>query len=102
MDDKDKSAEEKLLDELKEKIKHPMVGIRLDILRSIMDELDSNKNLQEIFKSPVCSKLGIVAEVNDLRFVEAGLVDTTDEQRKTVVKELDTIITKCIVDSEKL
>ena len=69
--------------------KKPMgsVGIRLDVLRSVMDEIDSNDKLGAIFGSPVCSKLGIVAAGDDLLILEGADVKLTDEERKVFQRE---------------
>jgi len=100
MPDKDELDEEsKGLDELVDKLKGPMIGMRLDILRAVMDDLDANEKLKEIFGSPVCAKLGVIAEVNDLRITELKLIELSQEQEKTFIRELEPILEKRIKDA---
>jgi len=89
-------------DEVKAKLEQPPVGIRLDILRGIMDDLDANERLQGIFGSPVTGKMAVIADVNDLDIADAGFVDLTDEQQQTFRSELQAILKKRIVDPESL
>ncbi len=70
------------------------VGIKLDLLRSVMDDLDLNKKLQGMFGSPVCSKLGIVAMGNDLKISEGGMVKLTESDKKIFLEELNGILKK--------
>lgn len=77
----------------------PQVGIRLDILRGIMDDIDSNSSLNAIFGPHVTSKLGIIAEVNDLKIVDAKIVELKKEQEAEFLKELSGILKRNAEDS---
>jgi len=83
-------------------LKQPRVGIRLDILARIMADLDSDKELQGMFGSPVTAKLGIIAAVNDLRIVEIEAVKLSDAQKKRFLEVLNAILTRRIVEPETL
>jgi hypothetical protein len=72
--------------------RHP--GIKLDVLQKIIDDLDGNPTLKEIFGEPVTSKLAIIDNEGSLRLVEAGVVELTDEQKKTFEDTLKPIIDK--------
>lgn len=79
-----------------EKLKQPMVGIRLDIMRNIMDDLDASGKLRELFGDPVTKKLGIIAELNDLRITELNMVELSDEQKSMFLAELEAILVERI------
>ena len=70
------------------------VGIRLDLLRSVMDDIDGSPKLKVMFGSPVCSKLGIVSMENDLKIAEGGLVKLSEADKKKFLDELNTILKK--------
>ncbi|MFH1836432.1 MAG: hypothetical protein ABH851_09615 [Methanobacteriota archaeon] len=91
--------EGKSLDELVDKLKGPMIGMRLDILRAVMDDLEANEKLKEIFGSPVCAKLGVIAEVNDLRITELKLIELSEEQENVFLGELEPILQKRIKEA---
>jgi len=90
----------KNLKSLTDKLDEPLVGIRLDILRKIMDDLDENPKLVKLFGSPVCSKLAVVPDVNDIWVTELNLVKLSGEQKKEFQGELSAIMQKRIKEAE--
>lgn len=68
------------------------VGIRLDVLKDIVSEIDNNVELQKIFGSPVSQRLFAVAEDGDFRIEEAGAVSLSEEEAKKFLKILNGII----------
>ncbi|MFH1788161.1 MAG: hypothetical protein ABH834_02125 [Candidatus Altiarchaeota archaeon] len=83
-----------------DKLDEPLVGVRLDILRNIMDDLDASPKLKEIFGDPVCSKLGIVPNINDIMIAEFHLVELSDEQRQVFQAELSAIMQARIKEAQ--
>ncbi len=95
MDSGDLDGRSRRLGDVQKKLKRldePVVGVRLDILEGVARDLNSNAKLQEIFGSPVSSKLGVVASVNDLIISELQMVNLTDGQRKVFKEELEKIV----------
>jgi hypothetical protein len=68
------------------------VGIRMDVLDNIISDLNANEELKVIFGDPVCASLIIVADDNDLRIEEGGVIKLTEEQTNHFVEILDSII----------
>ena len=83
-----------------DKLDEPLVGVRLDILRNIMDDLDASPKLKEMFGDPVCAKLGIVPNINDILIAELSLVELSDEQRQVFQVELSAIMQARIKEAE--
>jgi hypothetical protein len=69
------------------------VRIRLDVLDNIIEDLNTNAELEEIFGYPAINSLVIVAENNDLR-IEADKEGLNDEQTRRFLEILDEIIKK--------
>ena len=69
------------------------VRIRLDVLDKIIEELNTQAELEEIFGYPTANSLVIVADGNDLR-IEASQENLTKEQEEKFLKILDEIIKK--------
>ena len=68
------------------------VGIWMDVLDSIISDMNDNAELQKIFGVPVSRALVIVADSNDLRIEEGGRVPLTEEQQNTFLRILDEVI----------
>lgn len=68
------------------------MGVRLDILEKIIEDLASRPELQEIFGSQVSSQLVIVADDSDLRIEEAGDIELTEQQREVFLEILGEVI----------
>jgi len=75
-----------------EKIDKERVGIRIDVLHNIIEDLNNDPELQRIFGSPVSKALVAVAEDNDLRIEEGGIVDLEEEETKRFLEILNRII----------
>lgn len=76
----------------KEEYEKEKVRIRCDVLVDIIEELDSNPELQEIFGRPVSEALIVVADGNDLRIEDGGSIELTEEQSKMFLDILNRII----------
>ena len=68
------------------------VGIRMDVLDDIISDLNDNPELQKIFGVPVSKALVVVADTNDLRIEDGGVVDLKDEDEKKFLRVLDEVI----------
>ena len=68
------------------------VGIRMDVLDNIINDLNSNDELKKIFGEPVSKSLVVVADENDLRIEDGGVVELKDEQEKRFLEILDDVI----------
>jgi len=68
------------------------VGIYMDVLDSIISDLNDNAELQKVFGVPVSRGLVVVADNNDLRIEEAGKVPLTEEQKQKFLQVLDEVI----------
>jgi len=68
------------------------VRVRCDVLVKIIEKLDSNPELQDIFGIPVSKALVVVADGNDLRIEDGGSVDLTEEQSKRFLEILNEVI----------
>lgn len=66
-------------------------GIRLDILKSMANDIDDNAQLQKIFGPNVSKNLAVMPIINDLQIVDAGKVDLTPEQRTTFINQMKDI-----------
>lgn len=74
-------------------------GMRLDILRRIMDDLDANDTLKELLGTPPTENIAIVAMDGELNLYEPGMVKLTDEQKKSFVAEVDAILKRRIAEA---
>jgi hypothetical protein len=68
------------------------VAIKMDVLDDIICDLNNNVELQRIFGIPVSAALIVVADANDLRIEEAGVVNLTGDQKNTFLRILDEVI----------
>jgi len=75
-----------------EEVNPERVGIRMDVLDNIISDLNANEELKKIFGEPVSRALIVVADNNDLRIEDGGVVELTDEQEKRFLEILDDII----------
>ncbi len=67
-------------------------GLRMDVLANIIDDINNNEELQTIFGTPVAKSLVVIADSNDIRIEEGGVIELTDEQEKKFIEILDSII----------
>ncbi len=70
--------------EAKRRIKvegEPGIGLRLDLMARLAEELDNDKELSEIFGDPVSSKLAVFSNGKDISVVDAGSVKLDEEQK---------------------
>lgn len=75
--------------------------MRLDFFRKLLDELDGNPRLQELFGFPVTSKLGVLADGNDLKIIDLEIAQLNEEQKSSFLEELGRILQKNIVEPEE-
>jgi len=68
------------------------VGIRMDVLDDIISDLNDNEDLQRIFGVPVSKSLVVVADNNDLRIEEGGVVALSKEDEKKFLDILERVI----------
>ncbi len=68
------------------------VGIRMDVLGNIINDLNNNEELKTIFGEPVTKALVIVADNNDLRIEDGGAVELSKEHEDNFLKILDEVI----------
>jgi hypothetical protein len=68
------------------------VGIFMDVLDRIIDDLNNTPELQQIFGVPVSRALVVVADNNDLRIEEGGRVPLTEDQRNAFLRVLDEVV----------
>jgi hypothetical protein len=96
MDSSDLREREKKLEEVREKVvteSKPVAGIRLDVLDSMIDDLNGSEALKNIFGTPVSRKLAIISE-SDFGIFETKEVSLSDEKKLVFLKELNSIINK--------
>ena len=72
----------------------PIIGVKLSVLRSLMDEIDGNPKLQKVFGKPVCEKIGIAAIGNNIQFMELPTVKLSGEDKGTYLTEMNAIMRK--------
>jgi hypothetical protein len=75
-----------------EEVNPERVGIRMDVLGNIINDLNGNEELKGIFGEPVSKALVVVADSNDLRIEDGGMVELTEEQEKKFLDILDEVI----------
>ena len=69
-------------------------GVKLDVLRRVLDEIDADPELQAIFGTPVSSKLAFIDREGVLKVVEAGELPLNPQQKKTISNRVQAIIDK--------
>ncbi|MFH0862586.1 MAG: hypothetical protein V1875_06090 [Candidatus Altiarchaeota archaeon] len=67
------------------------IGVRLDLLYRLTDELNADKDLAAIFGSPVSSKLAVFSNGKDISIVDAGIIKIDEEQKLKFLMRLKTI-----------
>lgn len=65
------------------------VGIRADVLMNIMDDLNDDQDMQDIFGYPVLKSIVVVADNNDLRIEDAGVVELPPANAEKFLQILD-------------
>ncbi len=73
-------------------------GIRLDIMKKIISDVDNHPILKEIFGVPVSNKLAIITVNKKLRLVENGVLELSDDQKQV----FQSIIVNIINENKKL
>ena len=68
------------------------VAIRMDVMDDIICDLNNNVELQRIFGIPVSASLIVVADTNDLRIEEGGVVTLTEVQKNAFLRILDEVL----------
>lgn len=68
------------------------VGIRMDVMKDIISDLNDNPELQKIFGTPVSKYLVVVADNNDLRLEDGGVSNLSEENQNTFLGVLEKII----------
>jgi len=66
-------------------------GIQMEVLKNVMQALNSHPRLRQIFINPVSASLVVVADGNDLRIEEAGGVPLSEQQKQEFVGILDQV-----------
>jgi hypothetical protein len=70
--------------------KNPIYAIRLDLVKNIINEIESNNELRDIFGEPVSGKLALVSDKEDasLSIGEACLIELDDLQKIKFLKSM--------------
>lgn len=68
------------------------VGIRMDVLKNILRDLNAHARLQQIFGVPVSAALAVVADGNDLRIEISPRVAVGRAEQKEFLRALDQVI----------
>ena len=68
------------------------IGIRMDVMDDIIEDMNNHPELQRIFGIPVSASLVVVSDKNDLRIEEGGVVSLTEEQKNIFLRILDEVI----------
>jgi hypothetical protein len=68
------------------------VGIFMDVLHNIIEDLNASEELRSIFGDPASRGLVIVADNNDLRIEDAGRIALSSEDQEKFLQVLDGII----------
>jgi len=77
------------------------VRVRCDVLLRVIEELDDNLQLQDIFGKPVTEALVIAAEDGDLRIENGGGVNLAEGQRRRFLEILGHIVKNRLGDVDK-
>lgn len=70
------------------------MAIRLDVLRKILDDLDSDPELRQIFGGDVTSKLGLISMRNDIKISELKMTDLKEAEAQKFLHNLRSILRK--------
>jgi len=95
------NAKSKMLDE-KAKDSAPVYAMRLDLMKNIINDLDSNTELQEIFGDPVSSKLALVSDGRDkmVSIAEARMVELDEAKTAKFLEVLQSVLEKNLAGVE--
>jgi hypothetical protein len=105
----DKAALEERAKELDKRGKHakgsekePVFAVRLDLVKNIINELESDHDLEGIFGEPVSTKLALVFDKKDGRvsIVDAQTTELEEIDRIRFLKSLDKILKKNLLSVE--
>ena len=66
----------------------------MDVLLDIIEDLESNGELQTIFGTSVAKNLVVVADNNDLKIEDGGRVELTQNETESFLRILDEAIMK--------
>ena len=86
------------LDKILESIETPMMGIKFNILRKIMDELESDSKVGEILGENPSTKLGIVANLNDLKIIDTQEVEMSEDGKVQLAATITEILEKNLAE----
>lgn len=75
------------------------VGLRLDLLDRIIDELNACRELKEIFGDPVSASLAVYSDGADVSIVDAGLTELSEEQKLVFLSRLREVYAKTLTES---
>ncbi len=75
-----------------EEIDKERIGIRIDVLYDIINDLNNDEELQKLFGIPVSKSLFAIAEENDFRIEEGGAIDLHEDDADRFLQILDRII----------
>lgn len=85
-----------------DEVENERVGIRADVLVKIIKDLDENVELQEMFGRSVSRALVVIADNNDLRVEEGGVVEIGGEGSERFVAILNEIIKKRVSEDAEM
>ena len=66
----------------------------MDVLLDIIEDLESNVEIQKIFGLEVSRNLVVVADNNDLKIEDGGSVELTQKETESFLRILDEAIRK--------
>ncbi|MFH0862006.1 MAG: hypothetical protein V1875_03150 [Candidatus Altiarchaeota archaeon] len=76
------------------------IGLRLDMLVRMAKLLDEDKELLDIFGSPVSSKLAVFSNGREIGIVDAGAMKISDDQRTKFLDRLKETYAKALPHDE--
>jgi len=74
------------------------MAIRLDVLRQIVDDLDADPELKQIFGGKVSEKVGLVSMRNDIKISELKMTDLSKEDEAKFLHKLRNILRKNLTE----
>jgi len=87
----DLEEKSKRLHEMKRSLDQP-VAMPLSPLAAIIEDLSKNQRLLGIFGPDILENIGIASVGNDLRIIDLGKTELSEEQRKEFLAELESVI----------
>jgi hypothetical protein len=79
----------------------PYFAVRLDLLRDIIREMESNEELKAIFKGKVSENLAFLGKDDDFGFSDVDPKSIGEEKHKRVTQLMNDILKKVIMDKVK-